>query len=131
ALYAEGCVHRSAPFRQPYRGRAGVREYLVGAFADESGVVEVRFGTPVVDGDRGSVEYWATLLDRDGAPVTLAGSAFAHFGSDGLITETRDYWHETSGHVPPPDSSGTAATPDQIGEAVVAAARARSEALVA
>jgi ketosteroid isomerase-like protein len=105
ALYAEGCVHRSTPFREPYRGRAGVRDYLVTAFADESAVVDVRFGTPVVEGDRASVEYWATLHDRAGAPVTLAGSAFARFDADGLITETRDYWHETAGHVPPPDSA--------------------------
>ncbi len=104
ALYAEGCVHRSTPFRKPYQGRAGVREYLVGAFADESVVVEVRFGTPLVDGDRAWVEYWATLHDGDGAPVTLAGSAFARFDADGLITEARDYWHQEAGHIQPPAS---------------------------
>jgi uncharacterized protein (TIGR02246 family) len=103
ALYAEDCIHRSAPFRTPHRGRAGVREYLVSAFADESAVDSVRLGVPVVDGDRAWVDYWATLLDRDGAPVTLAGSAFVHFDADGLITEARDYWHLTPGHVAPPD----------------------------
>ena len=101
ALYAEDCVHRSAPFRDPHRGRAGVREYLVGAFADESAVLSVRFGLPVVDGDRASVEYWTTFADKEGAPVTLAGSAFAQFDAEGLITEARDYWHMTPGHVPP------------------------------
>lgn len=108
ALYAEGCVHRSAPFRTPHRGRAGVREYVAGAFADESVVVDVRFGVPVVNGDRACVEYWATVRDRDGAPVTLAGSAFARFDAGGLITEARDYWHQTAGHVSPPDSWGQA-----------------------
>src|SRR5690242_6190322 len=39
ALYAEDCVHRSTPFRPPHRGRAGVREYVLGAFADESAVI--------------------------------------------------------------------------------------------
>jgi ketosteroid isomerase-like protein len=100
ALYAPRCVHRSAPFRAPHRGRDGVREYVSGAFAEESAVVDVYFGEPVVDGDRACVEYRAQVLDRDGAPVTLAGSAFAHFDSDGLLTEVRDYWHETPGHQP-------------------------------
>src|SRR5262245_63505562 len=72
ALYAEACVHRSAPFRKPHHGRAGVREYVAGAFADESGIVDVRFSTPAVDGDRAWVEYWATLFDPAGAAVTLA-----------------------------------------------------------
>jgi ketosteroid isomerase-like protein len=105
-LYAEQCVHRSTPFREPHRGRRGVREYVAGAFAGESTVVDVRFGTPAVDGDRACVEYWALLLDRDGAPVTLAGSAFARFDEDGLLTEVRDYWHEAPGHVVPPESRG-------------------------
>ena len=101
ALYADACVHRSAPFREPHRGRQGVREYVVGAFAEESAVVTVYFGEPLVDGQRASVEYRAESLDRDGAPITLAGSAFAHFDSEGLLTEVRDYWHETAGHRAP------------------------------
>jgi carbonic anhydrase/acetyltransferase-like protein (isoleucine patch superfamily)/ketosteroid isomerase-like protein len=102
-LYAEDCVHRSTPFREPHRGREGVREYVQGAFADESAVISVHFGEPIVDGDRASVQYWTTFRDRDGAPVTLAGSAFAQFNAAGLITEARDYWHTAPGHVPPPD----------------------------
>jgi uncharacterized protein (TIGR02246 family) len=106
ALYAEECVHRSTPFRAPHRGRAAVRAYVAGAFADESGVVDVRFGTPAVDGSRAWVEYWATVLDRHDAPVTLAGSAFARFDRDGLVTEARDYWHQIEGHARPPDAWG-------------------------
>jgi hypothetical protein len=98
ALYAQECVHRSAPFREPHHGRHGVREYLLDAFADESAVIRVRFSEPVVDGHRACVEYRAEVLDRGGAPVTLAGSAFAQFDSDGLLTDVRDYWHETTGH---------------------------------
>jgi carbonic anhydrase/acetyltransferase-like protein (isoleucine patch superfamily)/ketosteroid isomerase-like protein len=103
ALYAEDCVHRSAPFRSPHQGRAGVREYVTGAFADESAVISVRFGVPVVDGDRASVEYWTTFRDQGGAPLTLAGCAFAQFNAAGLITEARDYWHTAPGHISPPD----------------------------
>lgn len=104
ALYAESCVHRSAPFREPHRGRAAVREYLGTAFAEESVVIDVRFSTPLVDGDRAWVEYWAVLHDSGGGPVTLAGSAIARFDADGLISECRDYWHQTAEHIPPPVS---------------------------
>lgn len=106
ALYAEACVHRSAPFRRPHHGRSGVREYVTDAFADESAVVDVRFGTPAVDGDRAWVEYWATLFDRAGSAVTLAGSAFARFDPAGLVTESGDYWHVAPGHLQPPDGWG-------------------------
>jgi uncharacterized protein (TIGR02246 family) len=106
ALYADDCVHRSTPFRPPHRGRQGVRDYVAGAFADEQGVDEVRFGTPVVRGDRASVEYWARLLDEHGAPSTLAGCAIARFDGDGLVAEVRDYWHVEAGHRPPPGDWG-------------------------
>jgi hypothetical protein len=104
ALYAEECTHRSLPFRPPHHGRAGLLDYLRDAFADESAVADVWFNTPVVDGHRASVEYWATVSDRNGAELTIAGSAFARFDSAGLITETRDYWQASPGHVPPPAS---------------------------
>jgi ketosteroid isomerase-like protein len=106
ALYAESCVHRSAPFREPHRGRAGMREYLATAFAEESAVIEVRFSTPLIDGDQAWVEYWTVLRNTDGDPATLAGSAIARFDADGLIIQSRDYWHQTDGHIPPPISSG-------------------------
>ena len=106
ALYAEDCVHRSAPFRPPHRGRHGVREYVAGAFAEEQAVEEVRFGTPVVQGDLACVEYWARFRDQHGAPATLAGCGFARFDGDGLVTEVRDYWHVEAGDRPPPEGWG-------------------------
>ena len=56
-------VRRSTPFRPPHHGRQGVRDYVTQAFADEQRIDEVRFGTPVVQGDRACVEYWARFLD--------------------------------------------------------------------
>jgi uncharacterized protein (TIGR02246 family) len=106
ALYAENCVHRSTPFRPPHRGREGVREYVAGAFADERAVDEVRFSTPVVQGDRACVEYWATFVDSGGEPATLAGCGISRFDADGLVTEARDYWHLEPGHRPPPPDWG-------------------------
>jgi uncharacterized protein (TIGR02246 family) len=106
ALYAEDCVHRSTPFRPPHRGRQGVREYVTTAFAEEQRVDDVRFGTPVVQGDRACVEYWARSLDGHGAAVTLAGCALARFDADGLVSEVRDYWHVREGHRSPPAEWG-------------------------
>lgn len=105
-LYAEECVHRSTPFRPPHLGRQGVREYLTEAFADERRVDDVRFGTPVVQGDRAWVEYWTRFQDRRGEAMTLAGCATARFDGDGLATEVRDYWHVEAGHRAPPDEWG-------------------------
>ena len=102
ALYAEDCVHRSTPFRQPHRGRQAVRDYVTQAFADEQRIDDVRFGAPVVQGDRACVEYWARFLDQQGRAMTLAGCAMARFDADGRITEARDYWHLLEGHQPPP-----------------------------
>jgi len=106
ALYAGDCVHRSTPFRPPHRGRQGVREYVAGAFAEEQRVDEVRFGTPLVEGDQAWVEYWTRFRDEHGAAMTLAGCAIARFDADGLVTEARDYWHLRKGHHPPPEGWG-------------------------
>ena len=103
ALYAEDCVHRSTPFRPPHRGRQAVRDYVTQAFADEQRIDDVRFDSPVVQGDRACVEYWARFLDQQGTAMTLAGCGMARFDADGLITEARDYWHLQEGHQPPPE----------------------------
>ena len=106
ALYAEDCVHRSTPFRPVLRGRNAVREYVADAFAEERSVEDVRFSTPMVEGERAFVEYWANSLDQSGEPVTLAGCALARFDDDGLIVEARDYWHLEAGHHEPPADWG-------------------------
>jgi len=62
ALYAPDAVYRSHPFREPERS---AHDYAVRAFSDEE-VADIRFGEPVVTGDRAAVEYWAVLA-ADGA----------------------------------------------------------------
>ena len=105
-LYTEDCVHRSTPFRPPHVGREGVREYLREAYAEEQQVGEVRFGTPVVEGDRVCVEYWTRFHDQHGAPMTLAGCGIARFDGEGLMAEVQDYWHLREGHEAPPNGWG-------------------------
>ena len=96
ALYAEGAVYRSHPFREPEKS---AREYARRAFADEE-LAECRFGEPVVHGDRAAVEYWAVLL-AEGDAETLAGIALLRFGADGLVVEQHDYWAMQPGRAEP------------------------------
>ena len=105
ALYAEEAIFSSHPSREAHRGRAGVREYVEGAFADES---EVRawFGDPIVDGGRASVSWWAALLEA-GEEATLAGTSVLRFDADGLVAEQWDAWHLTAGRSEPPEGWGS------------------------
>lgn len=101
-LYADDCVHRSTPFRPAHRGRAGVAEYVRWSFSDGRDE-RVRFGRPVVSGDRAVVEYWVTMVDGgDDKPATLAGCGFLRFNRDGQVVESHDYWHTADGHHEPP-----------------------------
>ena len=100
-LYAEDATFSSHPTREVHRGRAGVREYVEGAFGDES---EVRawFGEPIVDGDRAAVRWWAALREA-GEEVTLAGTSVLRFDTDGLVADQWDSWHLTPGRREPPE----------------------------
>ncbi len=99
ALYADGAIHRSAPFREPGRGPEGARSYADWAFADEDSV-ECWFGEPIVSGDRAAVEYWA-VIGSSGKEETLAGIAVLRFAPDGRVREQRDYWAMEEGRREP------------------------------
>ncbi|MGW0834060.1 nuclear transport factor 2 family protein [Streptomyces prunicolor] len=99
-LYAEDCVHRSMPFREPHRGRAELAAYLRWSFEAER-VGEVRFSAPVVGQHGLAVAEFRVLAKEDGEPSTLAGCVFVRFDGDGLAVETRDYWHAEAGHREP------------------------------
>jgi len=104
ALYAPDIVSRTSPFREADVGRDGVLAYTERVFAEEA-EHEVWFGEPVEDGDRAAVEWWAALLE-DGREVTLSGCTMLRFGPDGLVVESRDYWHAEDGRRPPPAGWG-------------------------
>ncbi|MFE2420918.1 nuclear transport factor 2 family protein [Streptomyces hokutonensis] len=99
-LYAEDCVHRSMPFREPHRGQAELAAYLRWSFAAER-VRDVRFSAPVVGQHRVAVAEFRVLAEEDGEPSTLAGCVFVRFDDTGLAVETRDYWHTEPGHREP------------------------------
>jgi len=74
------------------------------AFGEERDV-RARFGTPIVDGDRAAVEWWAALV-HEGREVTLAGTSVLHFDADGLVLEQRDTWNVRHGRSEPPAGWG-------------------------
>lgn len=104
ALYAESATFSSHPAREVHRGPAGVREYVAGAFGDET---EVRawFGEPIVEGPRAAVSWWAALREA-GEEVTLAGTSVLRFDAGGLVTDQWDAWHMVDGQRDPPEGWG-------------------------
>ncbi|HYZ46729.1 MAG TPA: nuclear transport factor 2 family protein [Actinomycetota bacterium] len=100
SLFDDAASYRSFIFGEAHRGREGVGAYWRGATATQSGVT-VRFGDPIVDGDRVAVEWW-TLMDdaEEDGPITLPGVLLLRF-RDGLCSELREYWHLKEGRVEP------------------------------
>jgi hypothetical protein len=103
-LYHPDAAFSSQPFRAIDRRRAGVRAYVSRAFGEDRDV-RARFGTPIVDGDRAAVEWWAALVD-EGREVTLAGTSVLRFDADGLVLEQRDTWNARDGRFEPPAGWG-------------------------
>jgi SnoaL-like domain len=95
ALYAEGAVHYSAPFRVP----GDVRAYVEWAFSDEQRA-DVWFAEPIVEGDRAAVPWWA-VSTTSGGEESLSGVSIIRFGPDGLVTEQLDFWNMEPGRHEP------------------------------
>ena len=101
ALYRSDCLFRSAPFREPEDPLTYARRVYA-----EAKAVEVHFGDPVEEGDRASVEWWATLVTPDGQEQAIAGCSMLRFDDEGFVVEARDYWHMEPGRRDPPDGWG-------------------------
>lgn len=87
ALYAPDATQQSHPFRAVVRPA----DYIVPTLeAEES--AECRFGPPIVDGDRATVEWSAETNLKDGGTEKLAGVSLLRFDTDGLVVEQRDFW---------------------------------------
>jgi ketosteroid isomerase-like protein len=103
ALQGEDADHWASLFR-PYRGRAGLREYVKECFDAETEPARTWFAEPRVDGDHAAVEYWAVTYP-DGEPLTICGVTLLRFAPDGLVAEARDYSHVKAGRLEPPDET--------------------------
>ena len=91
ACYADDAVLSTEPFREPYRGRAGVRDYVARVFGEEEDP-RVWMAEPIVDGDRAAVSWWASLRE-EGRESTLAGTSVLRFDATGLVIEQWDTWN--------------------------------------
>jgi ketosteroid isomerase-like protein len=91
ALFTEDATYSTDPYSPPRRGRPAIRDYWAGEVAGQRGVT-VRFGHPVVSGERTVAEWWATLADSAEGPTTLAGIVVLRFAADGRCAELREYW---------------------------------------
>ena len=56
---------------------------------------------PIVEGDRASISWWASLVE-DGADATLAGTSILRFDADGLVVEQWDAWNQLALRRDPP-----------------------------
>jgi ketosteroid isomerase-like protein len=100
-LFAEGAVYREHPLRDPSIGREEISAYWRWAVGTQE-QLDLRFGEPIVEGDRAAVEWWATLID-EGTERTLPGILFLRFDAGGRCEELREAWFWLDGrHEPPP-----------------------------
>jgi predicted SnoaL-like aldol condensation-catalyzing enzyme len=104
ALFTEDAVYRSSPFREPHLGQEGVRDYWVQATSSQN-EARVRLGSPITEGNKVAVEWWATMRD-DGAEITLPGTLFLRFAPDGRCEELRETWNVAEETVDPPPGWG-------------------------
>jgi hypothetical protein len=101
-LFTTDATYRSHPLRPAHTGHRGIADYWTRATADQQDV-RVRFGDPIVDGDRVAAEWW-TLMRAAGTPVTLVGCLLLAFAADGRCQALRECWNLTEAPVdPPPD----------------------------
>jgi SnoaL-like domain len=103
-LFTADATHRSHPLRPAHTGHQGIADYWTRATADQRDV-RVRFGDPIVDGDRVAAEWW-TVLRAGGSPVTLAGCLLLRFATDGRYQALRECWHEAEALLDPPAGWG-------------------------
>ena len=103
-LFTTDASYRFHPLRPAHTGHDGVADYWTRATADQQDV-RVRFGDPIVDGDRVAVEWW-TRMRAAGDPVTLVGCLLLTFAADGRCQALRECWNVAEAVVDPPADWG-------------------------
>ena len=92
ARYAPNATHFTEPFREPSRDAGEIRAYVERVLREEEDP-RVWMSEPIVDGDRASISWWASLRE-EGADTTLAGTSVIRFDADGLVVEQWDSWNQ-------------------------------------
>jgi ketosteroid isomerase-like protein len=104
-LFAADAVYTSHPFRAPLVGVEAIREYWRDTTSTQE-ELDLRFGNPLVVGNRVVVEWWASMRD-DGREITLPGCLLMRFRPGGRCQELREYWQEEEGRREPPEGWGS------------------------
>ena len=103
-LYHPDVRYAVEPFRQVIQGATDLRRYFAEVFAEEAELT-AWFGEPIVEGERASIEWWATLLEN-GDAASIVGTSTLRFDAAGLVVEQRDTWNQATGHTRPPEGWG-------------------------
>ena len=95
AIFGNEASYRNSPFLDaPFVGRPAIEGFWAAAVAHVSDV-DFRYGTPVIDGDRVGVEWWA-ILKSGGDDYTLAGNFLLTF-EGGLVSDLRESYVKEAG----------------------------------
>jgi ketosteroid isomerase-like protein len=100
ALYAPHATFSTQAFREPCRGPDGVRNYVTRTLSEEEDQ-RVWMSEPIVEGDRASISWWASLRE-EGADATVAGTSVLRFDAVGLVVEQWDAWNVLDARAEPP-----------------------------
>jgi hypothetical protein len=101
-MFTQEASYRAHPLGMAHTGHDGIADYWTRATAGQQDG-QVRFGDPIVDGDRVAAEFW-TIMRSDGSPVTVAGCLLLALVPGGRCRSLRECWHETGTLLaPPPD----------------------------
>jgi SnoaL-like domain len=108
-MFTQEARYRAHPQGTAYTGHDAIADYWTRATAGQRDI-QVRFGDPIVDGDRVAAEFWATMRS-DGGPVTVAGCLLLAHAPDGGCRSLRECWHETGALLAPPPDWGRLGPP--------------------
>jgi uncharacterized protein (TIGR02246 family) len=93
-IFTTDATYRETPFAEPFKGRAGIRDYWAGVTADQRDV-DFRYDVIAVSGNVG-VAHWSASLTQasSDAKVTLDGVFVLEFDAAGqLCRSLREWWH--------------------------------------
>lgn len=108
-LFTPNAVYQSIPgvSSETFVGRKEIHEYWFGVTREQSKIHGIQ-GSPIVDGNRASIEIWVTFRDPEYNPkgnhmITLVESNVLTFVKGGLVSKNVEYWNIIPGvHSPPP-----------------------------
>lgn len=105
ALFTPDAEYLANPFRPPKVGRGEISAYWAAAVATQEDR-DIRVGSPVVEGSRAAVEWWAVIREND-VDSTSTGSLFLVFDNEGRCRSLREVWAEQPGRGAPYPGWGT------------------------